>query len=87
MAHHKSAQKRIRSNAARAEVNTARVGRIRTFLKRVETAISSGNKEAAQAEFKLAQPELQRGTTRGVIHRNTVSRKLSRLTARIKAMA
>lgn len=87
MAHHKSAQKRIRSNAARAEVNTARVGRIRTFLKRVETAISTGNKEAAQAEFKLAQPELQRGTTRGVIHRNTVSRKLSRLTARIKAMA
>jgi small subunit ribosomal protein S20 len=87
MAHHKSAQKRIRSNARRAEVNTARVGRIRTFLKRVETAISAGNKDAAQAEFKLAQPELQRGTTHGVIHRNTVSRKLSRLTARIKAMA
>ena len=86
MAHHKSAQKRIRSNARRAEVNTARVGRIRTFLKRVETAISSGNKDAAQTEFKLAQPELQRGTTRGVIHRNTVSRKLSRLSARIKAM-
>jgi small subunit ribosomal protein S20 len=86
MAHHKSAQKRIRSNARRAEVNTARVGRIRTFLKRVETAISSGSKEAAQTEFKLAQPELQRGTTRGVIHRNTVSRKLSRLSARIKAM-
>ncbi len=87
MAHHKSAEKRIRANARRAEVNTARVGRIRTFLKRVETAISAGNKETAQAEFKLAQPELQRGTTRGVIHRNTVSRKLSRLTARIKAMA
>ncbi len=87
MAHHKSAQKRIRSNARRAEVNTSRVGRIRTFLKRVETAISSGDKSAAQAEFKLAQPELQRGTTRGVIHINTVSRKLSRLTARIKAMA
>jgi small subunit ribosomal protein S20 len=87
MAHHKSAEKRIRSNARRADVNTARVGRIRTFLKRVETAISAGDKTAAQAEFKLAQPELQRGTTRGVIHRNTVSRKLSRLTARIKAMA
>ena len=86
MAHHKSAQKRIRSNARRAEVNTARVGRIRTFLKRVEVAISAGNKETAQTEFKLAQPELQRGTTRGVIHRNTVSRKLSRLSARIKAM-
>jgi small subunit ribosomal protein S20 len=87
MAHHKSAQKRIRANARRAEVNTARVGRLRTFLKRVETAISAGNKETAQTEFKLAQPELQRGTTRGVIHRNTVSRKLSRLSARIKAMA
>ena len=87
MAHHKSAKKRIRSNARRAEVNTSRVGRIRTFLKRVETAISSGDKAVAQAEFKLAQPELQRGTTRGVIHRNTVSRKLSRLTARIKALA
>jgi small subunit ribosomal protein S20 len=86
MAHHKSAQKRIRSNARRAEVNTSRVGRIRTFLKRVESAISAGNKDAAQTEFKLAQPELQRGTTHGVIHRNTVSRKLSRLSARIKAM-
>jgi small subunit ribosomal protein S20 len=87
MAHHKSAKKRILANGRRAEVNTSRVGRIRTFLKRVETAISSGDKSVAQAEFKLAQPELQRGTTRGVIHRNTVSRKLSRLTARIKAMA
>ena len=86
MAHHKSAKKRIRSNARRAEVNTSRVGRIRTFLKRVETAIGSGDKAAAQAEFKLAQPELQRGTTRGVLHANTVARKLSRLSARIKAM-
>ena len=87
MAHHKSAKKRILANGRRADVNTSRVGRIRTFLKRVETAIGSGDKSVAQAEFKLAQPELQRGTTRGVIHRNTVSRKLSRLTARIKAMA
>jgi len=86
MAHHKSAKKRIRTNARRAEINTARVGRIRTFLKRVETAIGSGDKATAQAEFKVAQPELQRGTTRGVLHRNTVSRKLSRLSARIKAM-
>jgi small subunit ribosomal protein S20 len=87
MAHHKSAKKRILSNGRRAEVNTSRIGRIRTFLKRVETAIGSGDKSAAQAEFKLAQPELQRGTTRGVLHINTVSRKLSRLSARIKAMA
>jgi small subunit ribosomal protein S20 len=86
MAHHKSAKKRIRSNARRAEVNTSRVGRIRTFLKRVETAIGAGDKAVAQTEFKLAQPELQRGVSRGVMHRNTISRKLSRLSARIKAM-
>jgi small subunit ribosomal protein S20 len=87
MAHHQSAKKRIRTNARRAEVNTSRVSRIRTFLKRVETAIGSGDKAAAQAEFKVAQPELQRGASRGVIHSNTASRKLSRLSARIKAMA
>lgn len=87
MAHHESAKKRIRTNARRAEVNHSRIGRIRTFLKRVEAAIEAGNKESAQAEFKLAQPEMQRGATRGVLHRNTVARKLSRLSTRIKAMA
>jgi small subunit ribosomal protein S20 len=87
MAHHKSAKKRIRTNARRAEVNTSRVSRIRTFVKRVETAIGGGDKSVAQAEFKLAQPEMQRGATRGVLHANTVARKLSRLSARIKAMA
>jgi small subunit ribosomal protein S20 len=86
MAHHTSAKKRIRGNARRAEVNTNRVSRIRTFVKRVETAITSGDKTAAQSEFRLAQPELQRGATRGVLHFNTVSRKISRLSARIKAM-
>jgi small subunit ribosomal protein S20 len=86
MAHHRSAKKRIRSNARRADVNTSRVSRIRTFVKRVELAITSGDKSAAQAEFRLAQPELQRGATRGVLHGNTVSRKISRLSARIKAM-
>ena len=86
MAHHESAKKRIRTNSRRAEVNHSRVSRIRTFLKRVETAISSGNKAEAQAEFKAAQPELQRGATRGVLHANTVARKLSRLSIRIKAM-
>jgi small subunit ribosomal protein S20 len=86
MAHHESAKKRIRTNARRAEVNRSRISRIRTFMKRVETAILSGDKQSAQAEFKLAQPEIQRGATRGVLHANTVSRKLSRLSARIKAM-
>lgn len=87
MAHHESAKKRIRTNARRAEVNHSRIGRIRTYLKRVEAAIESGNKESAQAEFKVAQPEMQRGATRGVLHPNTVSRKLSRLSTRIKSMA
>ena len=87
MAHHQSAKKRIRTNARRAEVNHSRISRIRTFLKRVETAIEAGNKESAQAELKLAQPEMQRGATRGVLHANTVARKLSRLSARIKSMA
>lgn len=87
MAHHKSAKKRIRSNARRAEINTSRISRIRTFVKRVEAAIGAGDKTIAQAEFKVAQPELQRGATRGVLHPNTVARKLSRLSARIKAMA
>ena len=86
MAHHKSAKKRIRTNARRAEVNHSRVSRIRTFLKRVETAIASGDKATAQAEFKVAQPELQRGASKGVLHVNTVARKLSRLSGRIKAM-
>ena len=87
MAHHQSAKKRIRGNARRAEINISRISRIRTYLKRVETAIGSGDKAVAQAEFKLAQPELHRGATRGVLHTNTVARKLSRLSARIKAMA
>ena len=86
MAHHKSAKKRIRTNARRAEVNHSRISRIRTFLKRVETAIAAGDKSVAQEEFKAAQPELQRGATRGVLHGNTVARKLSRLSSRIKAM-
>jgi small subunit ribosomal protein S20 len=86
MAHHESAKKRIRTNARRAEINHSRISRIRTFLKRVETAIEAGDKSVAQAEFKLAQPELQRGATRGVLHKNTVARKLSRLSTRIKAM-
>jgi len=86
MAHHKSAQKRIRRNGRRAVINAARKNRIRTFLHRVENAIESGDKEAAQQAFKTAQPEIHRGVTRGVLHRNTAARKLSRLSARIKAL-
>lgn len=87
MAHHKSAKKRIRRNARKAAVNRARLSRVRTFVKKVELAIESGDKSQAQEAFVAAEPELQRGAARGVVHRNTASRKLSRLNARIKAMA
>lgn len=86
MAHHISAKKRIRQTETRTEVNKARVSRIKTFVKRVETAISSGDKAVAAAALAAAQPELQRGALKGVLHRNTVSRKISRLSARIKAL-
>ena len=87
MANHKSAKKRIRRNEAFNEVNSNRKSRIRTFIKKVEVAIESGNADEARSAFKAAQPEMHRGVTRGVFHKNTVSRKLSRLSARIKAMA
>ncbi|WP_448192504.1 30S ribosomal protein S20 [Azospirillum sp. sgz301742] len=86
MANHKSAEKRIRQTARRTEVNGARISRIRTFVKKVETAIESGDKTAAAEALKAAQPEMMRGTTKGVLHANTVSRKISRLSARIKAL-
>ncbi len=86
MANHKSAKKRIRRNANRAEINKSRVSRIRTFLKRVETAIASGDKIAAQTALKEAQPELMRGVSKGVLHKNTASRKMSRLSAQVKTV-
>ena len=86
MANHKSAKKRIRRNANRAEINKSRISRIRTFLKRVETAIASGDKGAAQIALKEAQPELMRGVSKGVLHKNTASRKMSRLSAMVKAV-
>ena len=87
MAHHQSAKKRIRRNQRRAVVNKSRVGRLRTFIKGVESAIASGDKAGAQAALKAAQPEMHRSVGAGVMHRNTVARKLSRLSSRIKAMA
>ena len=86
MAHHKSAKKRIRRNARRAEINRSRISRIRTFVKKVELAIASGDKSAAQTALRAAQPEMHRGVNKGVLHRNTVGRKISRLSARIKAL-
>lgn len=86
MANHQSAKKRIRTNARRAAVNGARIGRIRTFVKAVELAIASGDKSAAQAALKAAEPELARGVRSGVLHRNTVARKMSRLASRVKGI-
>ena len=86
MAHHKSAKKRIRQTARRTEVNSMRVGRIRTFVRKVELALAAGDKEQAAAALKEAQPELMRGVSRGVMHINTAARKISRLSARIKAL-
>jgi small subunit ribosomal protein S20 len=87
MANHTSAKKRIRRNANRAIINGARMSRIRTFIKKVETAIAAGDGATAREALRLAQPEIQRGVTRGVLHRNTASRKISRLAARVKATA
>lgn len=87
MAHHKSAQKRIRQTEARTEVNRDRRSRVRTFIKKVEAAIESGDKAAATAAFKVAEPEMRRGVSKGIVKLNTISRKVSRLSAKIKALA
>jgi small subunit ribosomal protein S20 len=86
MANTPQAKKRIRRNDRRAEINGARVSRIRNFVKKVELAIAGGDKAAAAEALKAAQPELARGVARGVMHRNTVSRKLSRLSKRVAGM-
>jgi small subunit ribosomal protein S20 len=86
MADHVSAKKRIRRNARREEVNSARRNRIRTFIKRVEKAIGDGNKNEAAEAYRVAQPEVHRGVSRGVLHKNTAARKLSRLSGRINAL-
>jgi small subunit ribosomal protein S20 len=87
MANIQSAKKRVRRNARRTTINHARMGRIRTFIKKVELAIEGGDKDAAQQALKAAQPEIMRGVTKGVLHRNTASRKVSRMSARVKALS
>ena len=87
MANTDSARKRIRQTKTRTERSRARKSRVRTFVKAVETAIASGDKTAATAALRAAQPELQRAATKGVVHDNTVSRKISRLASRIKVLA
>jgi small subunit ribosomal protein S20 len=86
MANTPQAKKRARQNEARFQINKARRSRIRTYLRKVEEAIASGDKEAATAALRAAQPELMRGVTKGVFHKNTASRKMSRLASRVKAL-
>ena len=87
MANTPQAKKRIRRNQRRAEVNGARVGRIRTFVKKGESSLAAGDAAAAAEALKAAQPEMMRGVAKGVLHKNTASRKMSRLTSRVKALA
>jgi small subunit ribosomal protein S20 len=87
MANTPQAKKRIRRNARRADINHARISRIRTFVKKVEAAIASGDKTAAAQAIAAVQPELARGVAKGVLHKNTAARKFSRLNKRIAALA
>ena len=87
MANTAQSKKRARQSEARQDVNKARRSRIRTFLRKVEEALASGNADAAATALASAQPELMRGVTKGVLHKNTASRKMSRLTSRVKALA
>jgi len=86
MANSPQSKKRARQNLSRLAINKARRSRIRTFLRKVEEAIAAGDGEAAKAALGAAQPELMRGVTRGVLHKNTAARKMSRLSSRIKAL-
>lgn len=87
MANTPQARKRIRRNARRTEVNTNRISRIRTLVKKVESAVAAGDKDAAASALQAVQPELARGVARGVLHKNTASRKFSRLTKSVGALS
>lgn len=87
MANSPQSKKRARQNERRFEINKARRSRVRTFLRKVEESIESGNKEDAVKALRAVQPELMRGVTKGIFHKNTVARKISRLASRVKAIA
>lgn len=87
MANTAQSKKRARQSETRYAINKARRSRIRTFLRKVEEAIASGDQTAAAAALKAAQPELARGVSKGILHKNTVSRKMSRLASRVKGVA
>ncbi len=86
MANTPQSKKRARQSETRKEINKARRSRIRTYLRKVEEALASGNQEAAATALKAAQPELARGVTKGVMHKNTAARKMSRLASRVKSL-
>ena len=86
MAHHKSAQKRIRQTVRRTAVNVARLGRMRTFVKKVEQAIEAGDRAKAQDALRQAEPKMMRTANKGIVKKNTMSRRVSRLSKRIKGM-
>ncbi len=87
MANTKQSKKRIRQTTRRTEVNRNRRSRVRTFEKRIAVALEAGDKKAAAEALKAAQPEIARSVTRGLLHKNTASRKISRLTKRVKALS
>lgn len=87
MANTPQSKKRVRRNARRELINKARRSRIRTFTKKVELALEAGDKDAALAAFQAAEPEIMRGVSKGVLHKNTASRKVSRLATRLNAIS
>lgn len=87
MANSAGSKKRVRKAAKRTEINKARRSRVRTFIRRVEEAIAGGNAEEAKEALRAAQPELMRSVTKGIVHKNTASRKMSRLSSRVKALS
>lgn len=87
MANHASARKRVKRNSKRADFNGSRMSRIRTFIKKVEQAIAAGDSKQAQEALQKAQPEIYRGVSKGLMQKNTAARKMSRLSARIKALS
>lgn len=87
MAHHRSAKKRIRQTAKRTAINRSRTSRIKTFVRKVEDAVAKGDYETARSAFAEAEPEIRRGVTKGVLHLNTASRKISRLSRKLKTLA
>lgn len=87
MAHHPSAKKRIRQTAKRTAINRARTSRIKTFIKKVDTAVAEGDLETARAAFRLAEPEIRRGVGKGTLKRNTASRRISRMARKLNQLS